>query len=443
MDDGLRKILDADKEMIEEAKAYRDTVDEIIPKEDRPGMVDAWPAVAPEAFHGLAGDLVRALEPHTEADPVALLASILAEFSAIIGRAPHLILDGSRHPLLIYPVLVGRSSKGRKGSAGKRIKNFFQAVDPNWTRGQYKGTLSSGEGLVWAVRDSQYMEKDGQTVCIDPGVVDKCLFLVQPEFGAVLRVMSRDGNSLSGVIRDAWDGEDLAPMTKGNRIRATAPHIGIVGHVTQEELLRHLTDTEASNGFGNRFMWLLVRRSKELPFPTVPEDSKLNPLIIKMRNVLEFGKNNGQLSLTQDAKDIWTAVYHSLSLDRLGLAGAILNRSEAYVMRLSALYALLDSKRKIDAAHLQATLALWEYSEKSTYLIFGDKTGDPIADTILDAIQRSGGMSDTQIYNLFSRNVSGSRLSQAKAGLKGAGLIKDTTHETDGRSQTIWEPFTH
>jgi hypothetical protein len=112
-------------------------------------------------------------------------------------------------------------------------------------------------------------------------------------------------------------------------------------------------------------------------------------------------------------------------------------------MRLSALYALLDCRREIDAAHLQAALALWEYSEKSTYLIFGDKTGDPIADTILDAIQRSGGMSDTQIYNLFSRNVSGSRLSQAKAKLKGAGLIKDITHETDGRSQTIWEPLTH
>ena len=53
--------------------------------------------------------------------------------------------------------------------------------------------------------------------------------------------MERDGNSLSGVLRDAWDGKDLAPMTKGNRIRATAPHVGIVGHVTQNELLRNLT----------------------------------------------------------------------------------------------------------------------------------------------------------------------------------------------------------
>src|SRR5262245_43077054 len=33
-----------------------------------------WPAPpAVEAFHGLAGNIVRTLEPHSEADPVALL----------------------------------------------------------------------------------------------------------------------------------------------------------------------------------------------------------------------------------------------------------------------------------------------------------------------------------------------------------------------------------
>src|SRR3712207_8305102 len=30
--------------------------------------------------------------------------------------------------------------------------------------------------------------------------------------------------------------------------------------------LRHLSETEAANGFANRFLWIMVRRSKELPF---------------------------------------------------------------------------------------------------------------------------------------------------------------------------------
>jgi len=175
------------------------------------------PEIQEEAFHGVAGDVVHMLEPHTEADPVGLLVSILAEFGAIVGRKPHLILDASYHPLLFYPVLVGNSSKSRKGSSGKRIKALFEKVHPDWTRGKYKGTLSTGEGLCYAVRDEVWEKsKKGEDILSDERVQDKRLFLVQSEFGAVLKTMSREGNSLSGTLRDAWDGESLAPMTKGS-----------------------------------------------------------------------------------------------------------------------------------------------------------------------------------------------------------------------------------
>ena len=62
-------------------------------------------------------------------------------------------------------------------------------ADPIWTRGECKGTLSSGEGLAYAVRDAQYKEEPvrekgkltGETVSvrIDSGMEDKRLFLVQ------------------------------------------------------------------------------------------------------------------------------------------------------------------------------------------------------------------------------------------------------------------------
>jgi hypothetical protein len=31
----------------------------------------SWPVLAEEAYHGLPGDIVRSIEPHSEADPVA------------------------------------------------------------------------------------------------------------------------------------------------------------------------------------------------------------------------------------------------------------------------------------------------------------------------------------------------------------------------------------
>lgn len=408
-----------------------------------------WPTLDVAAYHGTAGEFVRLMEPHTEADPVALLASFLAEFGTMIGRAPHLLLDGTYHPLQIWPVLVGKSSKSRKGTSSKRTEAVMKQADATWTRGQFAGTLSSGEGLVWAVRDPEFRdepEKDSTRrptgsiiqVCVDAGVIDKRLFLVQSEFGAVLRVMARDGNSLSGVLRDAWDGIDLAPMTKGNRQRATAPHIGIVGHVTKEELVRNLSDTEACNGFGNRFIWLAVKRSKLLPFGSTPNAAALIATSASIRDALTLARTADRLELTLAAREAWITIYPALSRDRAGLVGSLLGRAEATVMRTAGIYALIDCQRHVDLPHLKAALALWEYAEASAALIFGDSTGDPIADTILKSLRGLGELDESQISALFNRNIRADRLSQAKDLLMTHGLAQPKAVLTGGKARTVW-----
>jgi len=418
-------------------------------KQSPPPPPSPWPVIDEAAYHGIAGDIVKAIEPCTEADPVALLVSLLAEVGTMLNRTPHLTLDGSYHPLLVWFVLVGNSSKSRKGTSGKRTQKICAEADPTWIRGLLKGTLSSGEGLAFAVRDARYETKpkkekgqltgETETICVDSGVEDKRLFLVQSEFGAVLRVMHREGNSLSGVLRDAWDGQDLAPMTKSNTVRATAPHIGIVGHVTKDELLRNLSDTEASNGFGNRFIWLLVKRSKELPFPDEPNPDTLSRLATRLRGILNQGRTVGQLQLTEQAREGWKAIYHDLSADRPGLSGSLLARGEAQVMRLAGLYCLLDGRRELDLVHLKAALALWDYAETSTRQIFGDSLGDPVADQILRALIASkDGLSNSQISELLGRNATAARLNQAKAVLMTAGLISSEEIGTEGRKRTIW-----
>ena len=411
-------------------------------------FANPWPTLDNAACHGLAGEIVDLFAPHTEADPVALLASLLSEVGAGLGRGPHLVLDGTYHPLLFWPVLVGKTSKSRKGTAGKRIQALLERADPSWHRGEWKGTLSSGEGLAFAVRDPQYREEalkekgrptgETVTICVDRGVEDKRLFLVQPEFGAVLRVMERDGNSLSGVLRDAWDGLDLAPMTKANRVRATAPHIGIVGHVTRDELVRNLTNTEASNGFGNRFVYLAVRRSKELPFASSPDEGQLTSLAAKIGKAMQDGRAIGTMGMTDPAKEGWRAIYHDLSAERPGLAGDLLGRAEAQVMRLAGAYAILDGQGSIDLVHLKAATALWEYADASTKLIFGDATGDPTADTIIQAIRTSGELDDSHISALFSRNIPAARLDRAKATALRAKAVHCITVATDGRPRILW-----
>jgi hypothetical protein len=104
------------------------------------------------------------------------------------------------------------------------------------------------------------------------------------------------------------------------------------------------------------------------------------------------------------------------------------------------IYALLDGKTVIDAVHLRAGLALWEYSEESAGLIFGDLRGDPVADEILAALKRAGdeGMTRTQIRILFSGHQSSGSISVALAALFSEGLARMESRMTGGRSREVW-----
>lgn len=81
-----------------------------------------------------------------------------------------------------------------------------------------------------------------------------------------------------------------------------------------------------------------------------------------------------------------------------------------------------------------AALALWDYSEQSARYIFGDATGGPVADQILNALRAAGknGMTRTEISNLFGRNMSSERIAQALKLLLAAGRVRRKTQKTGG-----------
>jgi len=219
--------------------------------------VDTWPApLSARAYHGIFGELVNAIAPQTEADPAALLMQLLSMFGNNIGRSAHWRAEADIHYLNLYTVLVGATAKGRKGTAGGRIKQVYDLVDPEWSARCCVSGLSSGEGLIWVIRDP--IEKqvpikikgrstgEYETVIEDHGVEDKRLHVVESEFASTLRVLGRDGNTLSALIRLAWDGQILRAMTKNAPAMATGPHISLIGHITKDELRRDLDRIEAA-----------------------------------------------------------------------------------------------------------------------------------------------------------------------------------------------------
>jgi hypothetical protein len=114
------------------------------------------------------------------------------------------------------------------------------------------------------------------------------------------------------------------------------------------------------------------------------------------------------------------------------------DRAEAHVLRLSLLYALLDGSAVITAEHLIAALAVWDYCAASAQYIFGDSTGDSIADRVLTALRANGPMAQGEIVDRLGRHVNSGRLGKAFESLLTGGLARSIREETPGRPRTVW-----
>lgn len=407
---------------------------------------DDWPALDPVAYHGLAGRVVRTLEPHTEADPVGLLLTFLAFFGSAAGAAPHALADGSIHPLRLFVALVGDTSRSRKGTTNTRTRAVFEQADPTWAYDRIMSGFGSGEAIVDEVRDPKTTvdKKTGEPVVVDEGVSDKRLLVLEGEFARILAVAAREGSTISAIMRDAWDLGRLAARARQQKSVATGAHVSFVVNITVEELRRRLSETEMANGLANRFLFACVRRSQLLPDGGHMDPADLYLLGREVRQALEEARKITRLDRSGPAAKRWGEMYAEMANGPRGLLGAITARAEAQTLRLSVGYALLDGSPTIEEQHLEAAYALWKFCEASAAHIFGDALGDDIADRLLAAVRSAGdaGLDFTAQSEVFGRNVKAKRLAAARAELEGLGLIHTTPEETEGRPRMVSRAYT-
>ncbi len=392
-----------------------------------------------KVFYGIAGEIVKKIEPETESDPMALLISFLVAFGNIAGKNCYYEVESTEHYPNLFAAMVGSSSKARKGTSWNIIKKIFNSLDKEWSKNNVKSGLSSGEGLKYTVRDAVTKIQEGEEIITDGGIMDKRLFIRENEFANALIVANRAGNTLSTSIRDAWDTGDLATLTKNDPIKATGAHISILGHITKQELMRHLTTTEAANGYANRFLWVYVRRNKLLPFGG-NITYELLPLN-KLKNAVEFAQTPKRIIMSGEAKEAWKEIYTELSSEQIGLLGSITSRAEAQVIRLALVYALLECSHTITREHLIAGLCLWKYCAESAHFIFGEKFGDDTIDTIISHLRQkgNGGMTRTELHKIFANNKNGNDIDRAISDLVQYRKIRVRQEKTPGRPAIIYE----
>jgi hypothetical protein len=361
---------------------------------------------------------------------------------------PEGLLPGgrARHCGNLDILLIGETSRARKGTGLTEVRGNLPSELYAWAKSCVSSGLSSGEGFIERVRDRQVkMEVDKKTgeqieVEVDPGVSDKRLLVIEEEFARTLRAMARAENTLSSILRLAWDGNDLAVLTRKSPLYATAPHISVIGHCTRYELRRELDDVSMANGFGNRLQFYCVKRSKRLPFGGSVDEDAVRKLGERLALGITMAKA-GPIVMDDVAKVLWEKKYEELTADRPGMFGALTARSEAQAVRLALIYAALDQSDKIGQAHLGAALELMRYENDSVRHIFGDALGDSVADRILAELRRLApeGMSRWNISNdLFGRNQSSGRIALALSLLAKLGLAQSRQQPGATRPLEMW-----
>ncbi len=413
---------------------FDDTPAERPPVLDSGQLVPApagWPAPPGHAaYHGLFGEIVRVLEPETEADPVAILAQLLVAFGTSVGRGAYFEIEATRHHPHEFLLLVGDTARARKGTSWDHARRLICEADPTIAERILTG-LSSGEGLVWAVRDPA-----GQ----DPGITDRRLLALEPEFAAVLKNAGREISTLSPTLRSAWDGRPLQLLTRTAPARASAAHISLIGHITQAELRHHLTAIELANGLANRLLIIACRRTRLLPEGGARDPLAGTGLINVLGAAIQHARTAGRVRLHPAARELWHHAYTTqLAATPAGIAGALLARAEAHVIRLALICTLADGERHIGTEHLTAALALWDYAARSATWALQGATGDPLAEQIHAAlIAHPGGLTRSQISDHLQHNRPAEQIQQALDALALADRASRVQIPTAGRPAELW-----
>lgn len=391
------------------------------------------PQLSKIARHGIVGQIVEKIEPHSETHPAALLLQFLIAVGNLIGRSAFVRTERDKHYTNLFGIVVGETSRGRKGTAWGHVRYILSLLDSEWTDDRIKGGLASGEGLIGELRDPKEGE-ESET----PN--DRRLLIYESEFGGVLRVMQRDGNTLSAIVRNAWDTGNLNILANkyrdknGQSLRASNCHISMIGHITRAELSKLLSENDAANGFANRMCFCHSARSKVLPEGGAFDQMSFMEEREALDRVVSLAQTRGEMRRTPEAREYWRAIYPELTKEIKGRWGEVTSRGEAQVIRLALLYTLLDGEKEIGVVHLRAAKAMWEYCRESARWAFNESKFSRDAQRILNALEFEP-RTLKQISDIFNHNLNQIEIREALKELQD--YIEIGERKTPGRSVKV------
>lgn len=399
-----------------------------------------WPILDPLALHGVLGEAVREIGPFTEADPAAILATLVTLTGISIGGGPRVHAGLEPQPARLQLWIVGESALGRKGSSWGAARTIMETADAEMMDNRVLSGFGSGEALVDAAAD------DASRDCR--------LVVLAREGGRLLSIMSRLGDTTSAVLRDSYDTDNLAVRSRAKTSVAKQAHIGIVVHITPADLVSQLSDTQIRNGVANRALFCASRRPHLIPRgrPVPPDVSRI---ACDLGGAIARARGLVNVDFDEAAGAMWDEMYADFGVSAPTPELADLEaRGDMHCLRLAMIFALVDGTRLIGTVHLDAALALWRYCRDSARYLFGPDGANeavrPLSEagraakrleddlaTLDGALAEAGQLTGREQSRVFSGHRTAAYLGRLRKELILRGQAAEFTEDTGGRPRRL------
>ncbi|MCK9251033.1 MAG: YfjI family protein [Solirubrobacteraceae bacterium] len=375
---------------------------------------------------------------HTEADPAAVLLHVLAGVGSAVG--PHAYADWSGHrtPARLFGLVIGGTGSG-KGAAESVALRMLRDAAGEWADENIVGGLVSGEGLLAALGGERGDDGEGEPAA----PTGRHILVVEPEFGRVLAAGNRDGATLTHLLRELWDKDRAASLSRQRPLRVTGAHLSIVGHITPTELQRLADANAIENGTINRFMPVAITRGALRPFGDPPSSlaaERRRGRASTIAAAIDFGRSAGRIDLDPDARERWAELYLDLAREQPGMVGTLGTRGIAHLQRVALILAIGDRDHLVRRVHLDAAAAVWDRASAAWRSLYGDRLGDPLADLLAGLVAEAGptGLTRQEIRRAIGNRESAARIDTARDTLQAAGRIVVAREPSGGPPVERW-----
>lgn len=304
---------------------------------------------------GVAGEFAELYSSYLEVPPHFFYMAFLTCLGTVVADRLTLASEVKPQPRL-YVILLGESADDRKSTALIKVIEFFQETIEDlyvcWGVG-------SAEGLQAELKQSNQL-----LLCCD-------------EFKQFVNKCKIQGSTLLSCVNSLFEMNHYQSRTKKRNVQLENVHLSFLAASTIATYENVWSSRFLDVGFNNRLFLVPGTAERKHSIPEQVPKPKRTKLKKQVKRIVSLIGDGLQLSLTDDAKELYHHWYMNLPRSIHS------KRLDVYALRLMSLQAVVELKEEVDTEVVRGVTALcdWQYQVRSLY--------DPI-----DAIGEIGKMEE-------------------------------------------------